>query len=69
MSHSERINSPAGSKRPFVPSGRDNPMKDVAEALDHIATAIPAIDHNLEVLGARIGVDCCAVASLDDKSK
>jgi hypothetical protein len=48
-------------------------MKDVAEALDHIARAISAIDHNLEVLIARIGTDSSAAAvvaaSLDEKSK
>jgi hypothetical protein len=74
MSHSERIDGPAGSKRPFVPTGgHDDPMKDVAGALDHIARAISAIDHNLEVLITRIGTDSSAAAvvaaSLDEKSK
>jgi hypothetical protein len=37
-------------------------MKDVTEALSLIARAISAIDHNLEVLVARMGADSAAVA-------
>jgi len=44
----------------------------MAEALDHIARALSAIDHNLEVLIAKLDSDTAAVAgvaaSLERKS-
>ena len=50
------MSSPADSKRRFAPTGgHDDPMKDAAEALDHIARALSAIDYNLEVLIAWVG--------------
>ncbi len=63
MSRGDRVGGPAGVKRPFVPAGAHNdPQDDIADALDHIARAISAIDHNLEVLIARFESDSSAVA-------
>ncbi len=49
---------PPNVVRPFVPTiamGEDNETdKRVAEALEHIAVSLSAIDHNLEVLIARM---------------
>ncbi len=58
--------------RPFVPTPGGNDGQDrIAEALDHIARAISAIDHKLEVLIGRLDNDSSAVArvaaSLGDK--
>ena len=42
---------PANAKRPFQPSPAEMETGEkIAEALEHIATALSAIDHNLEVL-------------------
>jgi hypothetical protein len=72
MTQQERTGGPAGSERAFAPTG-DELIKDIAEALDHIARAIAAIDHKLEVLLAQIDADASAAAvlaaSLEDKSK
>jgi hypothetical protein len=56
MSRRDRIASAAEIKRPFVPAlGHTDPQDDLADALDHIARAISAIDHNLENLTTSVG--------------
>ncbi|MDH7798438.1 MULTISPECIES: hypothetical protein [unclassified Beijerinckia] len=47
-----RTGSPSGTIRPFVPNlGVANDVEgQKADALDHIAKALSAIDHNFEVL-------------------
>jgi hypothetical protein len=46
-----RIASPQGIARPFAPSlGATDVEEQKADALDHIARALSAIDHNLEVM-------------------
>jgi hypothetical protein len=63
MSRKDRVGGPAGVIRPFVPTqGHDNAQDDIAEALDHIARAIAAIDHNIEILIAKLDSDSVAVA-------
>jgi multidrug resistance efflux pump len=63
MSRKDRAGGPVGVTRPFVPTqGHDNAQDDIAEALDHIARAISAIDHNLEVLVTKLDRDSAAVA-------
>jgi hypothetical protein len=74
MSRRDRVGGPVGVRRPFVPTqGHNNAQHDIAEALDHIARAIAAIDHNLEVLISKLDGDSAAVArvaaSLEGKSK
>jgi hypothetical protein len=65
MSRKDRVGGPVGVIRPFVPTqGHDNAQDDIAEALDHIARAIAAIDHNMEVLIAKLDGDFAAVARL-----
>jgi multidrug resistance efflux pump len=74
MPRKDRVGGPVGVIRPFVPTqGHDNAQHDIAEALDHIARAIAAIDHNMEVLIAKLDSDADAVArlaaSLKDESR
>ena len=65
MSCKDRVGGPVGAIRPFVPTqGHDNAQDDIAEALDHIARAIAAIDHNIEVLIAKLDGDAGAIARL-----
>ena len=65
MSWRERVGGPPGAIRPFVPAQAQNdPQHDIADALDHIARAISAIDHNLEILLTRIEGNSSAVARL-----
>jgi hypothetical protein len=46
-----RIGSTQGTVRPFVPNiGVFDVEDEKADALDHIARALSAIDHNLEVM-------------------
>jgi hypothetical protein len=46
-----RASGPPGVVRPFQPTmGTTNPEVEKAEALDHIAKALSAIDHNVETL-------------------
>jgi hypothetical protein len=46
-----RIGGPLGTTRPFSPTlGQDTAAEQMADALDHIARALSAIDHNLEAL-------------------
>ena len=46
-----RIGSPQGVTRPFVPNiGVFDVEDEKADALDHIARALSAIDHNLEMI-------------------
>jgi hypothetical protein len=73
MSRKDRVGGPVGVIRPFVPTqGHDNAQDDIAEALDHIARAIAAIDHNIEALITKVDSDSAAVArvakSLKDES-
>ena len=63
MSCKDRVGGPVGAIRPFVPTqGHDDPRDDIAEALDHIARAIAAIDHNIQVLIAKLDSEFAAVA-------
>jgi multidrug resistance efflux pump len=63
MSCKDRIGGPVGAIRAFVPTqGHDNAQHDIAEALDHIARAIAAIDHNIQVLIAKLDSESTAVA-------
>jgi len=63
MAQRTRIGSPVGLTRPFVPApAHEDPLVDIAEALDHIARALSAIDHNLQILVARPDVGGAAVA-------
>jgi len=65
MSRRDRVGGPARAIRPFVPTqGHNNTLDDIAEALDHIARAISAIDHNLEVLSTKLESDSTAVARI-----
>ncbi len=65
MSCKDRVGGPVGVIRPFVPTqGNDNAQHDIVEALDHIARAISAIDHNLEILITKLDGDSVAVARL-----
>ena len=46
-----RMGGPTGAKRPYVCLPMtDNSHEQMAQALDHIATAISSIDHNLEAM-------------------
>jgi hypothetical protein len=46
---------PMGVSRPFSPPPFENETGDrIARALEHIAVALSAIDHNLEVLVSRM---------------
>jgi len=74
MSCKDRVSGPVGVIRPFVPTqGHDNAQHDIVEALDHIARAIAAIDHNIEVLIAKLDSESVAVArlaaSLNDETR
>ena len=70
MSRKDRVGGPVGVIRPFVPTqGHDNAQDDIAEALDHIARAISAIDHNLEVLVTKLDRDSAAVARVAAASR
>ncbi len=63
MSCKDRVGGPVGAIRPFVPTqGHDNAQVDIAEALDHIARAIAAIDHNVQVLIEKLDSESAAVA-------
>jgi hypothetical protein len=42
---------PPSAVRPFEPRrGQPDPVERIAYALEHIATALSAIDHNLQLL-------------------
>ena len=74
MSCNDRVGGPVGVMRPFVPTqGHNTAQDDIVEALDHIARAISAIDHNLEILITKLDGDSVAVArlaaSLEGKSE
>ena len=46
-----RMGGPDGVVRPYsTMPPTDEPAEQIAQALDHIAKALSAIDHNLEVL-------------------
>jgi hypothetical protein len=46
-----RTGGPPGAKRPFTPTlGQAWPEEQMADAADHVARALSAIDHNLEAL-------------------
>lgn len=53
-----RKSGPQGVVRPFVPSpdvaGTMKTDEKIAEALEHIAVALSAIDHNLEAIVSRM---------------
>ena len=51
-----RPSGPPGVVRPYVsilPTGE--PTEQIAQALDHIAVSLSAIDHNLELLTKSLG--------------
>jgi hypothetical protein len=65
MSRKDRVGGPVGVMRPFVPTqGHNNAEDDIAEALDHIARAISAIDHNLQDLITKLDSDSAVVARI-----
>ncbi|MEX0696201.1 MAG: hypothetical protein WD099_01530 [Dongiaceae bacterium] len=44
-----RIGGPVGVVRPYsTMPATDEPIEQIAQALDHIAVALSAMDHNLE---------------------
>ena len=44
-----RPSGPAGTVRPFSPlPPTEEPIEQIAQALDHIAVSLAGIDHNLE---------------------
>lgn len=44
---------PQGAKRPFTPTmGEKDPAERIAHALEHIAVALSAIDHHVEMIAA-----------------
>lgn len=46
-----RMGGPQGVVRPYKTIPQTNePVEQIAQALDHIAVALSAIDHNLEAL-------------------
>jgi hypothetical protein len=70
MPQRNRVGSAPGLTRPFVPvQAHDNPLINIAETLDHIARALSAIDHNLEILVTRLDADNAAVSRLAGGSK
>ena len=74
MSRKDPVGGPVGVVRPLVPTqGHDNAQDDIAEALDQIARAIAAIDHNIEILIAKLDSESAVVArlaaSLETKSR
>jgi hypothetical protein len=73
MSRKDRVGGPIGVIRPFVPTQEHgNAQDDIAEALDHIARAISAIDHNLQVLITKLDSESAVAriaASLKDESR
>ena len=65
-----RPRGPVGAVRPYEPSlDIANPPHDerVAEALDHIAFALAAIDHNLELLTKNSGLIVNAISTMLQK--
>lgn len=51
MTERTRIGGPAEAVRPFIPeSGVTDIEEQKTEALEHIARALSAIDHNLELV-------------------
>jgi len=74
MPQRTRIGSPPDLIRPFAPTqAHDQPLTEIAEALDHIARSLSAIDHNLQVLVTRLDAGGAAVgrvaAALENGSK
>jgi hypothetical protein len=60
-----RVSGPEGVKRPFTPAhGQGTPEEQMAEAADHIARALSAIDHSLEVIVVRLETNSAAIARL-----
>lgn len=46
-----RMGGPSGVVRPYMPGPpTTEPSEQIAQALDHIATSLSAIDHNLDRL-------------------
>jgi hypothetical protein len=51
MAKRVRIGGPMGVTRPYSTLPQtDEPIEQIAQALDHIAVSLSAIDHNLEAL-------------------
>jgi hypothetical protein len=60
-----RKGGPYGVARPFAPSaGFTEPLDEICEALDHIATALSAIDHNFEMLIGRMETNSATLARI-----
>ncbi len=73
MSGQDRSSYPPDVFPPFVATEAPNDHQEgIAAALDHIAKALSAIDHNLAILIAELDNDSLAVsrlaASLEGKS-
>jgi hypothetical protein len=50
-----RKSGPKNARRPFQPTDEEmDTGEKIAEALEHIATALSAIDHNLEILAQHL---------------
>jgi hypothetical protein len=46
-----RLGGPPGVKRPYLTLPETNdPQEQMAQALDHIATVLSVIDHNIEAI-------------------
>jgi hypothetical protein len=73
MSGQDRGDGSPDVARPFVPRpGPTGHQEDIAEALDHIARALSAIDQKLTIVLAELDSDSLAVnrlaSSLEDKT-
>lgn len=65
-----RPHGPEGANRPYMPSidtGNLRYEQRFSEALDHIAFALAAIDHNLEALLEKVGIAANALHRLAEK--
>jgi hypothetical protein len=62
-----RTGGPPGAKRAFVPTlGQNTPEEQIADAIDHIAKALSAIDHNLEALAEYAKINAQATVRIAD---
>ncbi len=65
MSVQNRSDGSPDVARPFLPRpGPTGHQEDIAEALDHIARALSAIDHKLTIVLAELDSDSLAVSRL-----
>ena len=62
MADYRRVGGPRHVVRPFEPmQGITDPRFAIADAIDHIARAVSAIDHNLELLIGRMEANSAAI--------